>query len=242
MYAQATPAPSFLALQTPVEDYLPRVRAIAMQVCKEISPRLSLDDLVGYGSIGLLEAARRFDCSQGSDFWTYARQRVRGAIYDGLRETGQLKRCDYARLQLAIRANEVLQHLADHERDLQPSNDSVPTIEDDLHGLYEALSNVTVTYVASLEALVEEGAEFAADTSSIDDTLDARSAPKRVQALLSTLPERERHFIVKHYFEGKSLLEAGSELGLSKSWSSRLHARAVLMLRRQMERQERRSQ
>ena len=241
MYAQPTQRSSAAVLQLPIEDYLPRVRAIAVQVCKEVSPRLSLDDLVGYGSIGLLEAAGRFDGSHGSDFWTYARQRVRGAIYDGLRETGQLKRCDYARLQLAIRANEVLQDMADRGRDLQSSTDGVPTVEEDLHALYEALSNVTVTYVASLEALVEEGAEFADDTFSIDDTLDARDAPRRVQALLSMLPERERHFIVKHYFEGKSLLEAGFELGLSKSWSSRLHARAILMLRKQMERQARQS-
>ena len=35
----------------------------------------------------------------------------------------------------------------------------------------------------------------------------------------------------KHYFEGKTLLEAGSDLGLSKSWASRLHARAIDLLR-----------
>ena len=37
--------------------------------------------------------------------------------------------------------------------------------------------------------------------------------------------------MTKHYFEGKSLQEAGAELGVSKSWASRLHAQAVDQLR-----------
>ena len=37
--------------------------------------------------------------------------------------------------------------------------------------------------------------------------------------------------MTKHYCEGKNLLEAGAELGISKSWASRLHAQAVERLR-----------
>ena len=37
--------------------------------------------------------------------------------------------------------------------------------------------------------------------------------------------------MMKHYWEGKNLLEAGEELGISKSWASRLHAQAVEALR-----------
>ena len=37
--------------------------------------------------------------------------------------------------------------------------------------------------------------------------------------------------MTKHYWEGKNLLEAGAELGISKSWASRLHAQVVEKLR-----------
>jgi RNA polymerase sigma factor for flagellar operon FliA len=37
--------------------------------------------------------------------------------------------------------------------------------------------------------------------------------------------------VEKHYFEDKTLLDAGRELGLSRSWASRLHARAMTRLR-----------
>src|SRR6185436_19532883 len=94
---------------------LPMVRAIAVQVRRQVSDRLELDELIGYGSEGLIEAAGRFDPLHGVKFSTFAWHRVRGAIYDGLREMGHLKRGDYARLQVALRAGEVLENLAERE-------------------------------------------------------------------------------------------------------------------------------
>ncbi len=211
------------------------VRAIATQVRKQVSEKLDLDELVAYGNEGLVEAAGRFDARHGVKFSTFSWHRVRGAIYDGLREMGHLKRGDYARLKIAMRAGEVLENLAD--RELGAANQAAgaptpaPSVEDDLRALHQALSSVTCSYVASLEALVEEGHEFAADEVPIDEAIDARHVEGRVRKVLTSLPEKERHFIEKHYFEGKTLLEAGAELGLSKSWASRLHARAVGLLR-----------
>ena len=214
------------------------VRAIAATVRRQLGARLELDELVGYGSTGLMEAADRFDAAHGVKFATFAWHRVRGAIYDGLREMGHMKRADYARLQLATRAGEILENLAEREHGAARAGAAAPapspTMEDDLRSLHDALASVTATYVTSLEALAEQGAEFAADEEPLDERLDARAAPARVRAVLGTLPEKERHFIEKHYFEGKSLLQAGVELGLSKSWSSRLHARAVELLRERL--------
>jgi RNA polymerase sigma factor for flagellar operon FliA len=54
---------------------------------------------------------------------------------------------------------------------------------------------------------------------------------QELAAALAELPERERELLHKHYVEGKTLLDAGAELGMSKSWASRRHARAVDQLR-----------
>jgi RNA polymerase sigma factor FliA len=45
-----------------------------------------------------------------------------------------------------------------------------------------------------------------------------------------SLETAERDILKKHYFEGKTLDQAGAELGVSKSWASRLHARALELL------------
>jgi RNA polymerase sigma factor for flagellar operon FliA len=219
------------ARQKLIEAHLPMVRAIAAQVRRQVSERLDVDELVAYGSAGLVEAASRFDDRPGVKFSSFAWHRVRGAMYDGLREMGALKRSDYARLQLAMRAAEVVENLAEREAGA-PAAAGAPTVEDDVRALHEALSSVTASYVTSMEALAEQGHELAdTDQLGADEALDLKQIRGRVRTVLGRLPEKERHFIEKHYFEGKTLLEAGAELGLSKSWASRLHARAMSLLR-----------
>ena len=80
------------------------------------------------------------------------------------------------------------------------------------------------------------------------DTADAYSAGRAEQIVeeeqqrsivreaLASLPEKERKLLELYYFEERSLLEAGAALGLSKSWSSRLHARAVTLLKEALQR------
>jgi len=228
---------TFVHINSPpsVAQYLPMVRALATRVRLQISQDVELDELIGYGTTGLLEAASRFDPLRG-DFECYARRRVHGAMYDGLRAMGQLKRGDYARLIAATNAREILDNLAEREQAAAAAGAPPPTVDEDLRALYEALSSVTVSYVTSLEALAADGVEFASDELPADEACDAKRAPARIRTALHALPERERLIIEKHYFEGKTLLQAGAELGLSKSWACRLHVRAIQLLRAQLER------
>ena len=59
-----------------------------------------------------------------------------------------------------------------------------------------------------------------------------RSVPD--EAALAALPEKERRLLQLYYFEDRPLEEVGKMLGLSKSWSSRLHARAVELLKQEL--------
>jgi RNA polymerase sigma factor for flagellar operon FliA len=49
---------------------------------------VDVDELVGLGAQGLVDAARRFDAGRGVPFAAYARPRVQGAMLDGLRALG----------------------------------------------------------------------------------------------------------------------------------------------------------
>lgn len=85
--------------------------------------------------------------------------------------------------------------------------------------------------MVSLEALRERGFDAAGDAPGPADDLDGARRATRLRVAIARLPDRPRALVTKHYFEGKSLLEAGAELGMSKSWASRLHAQAVDQLR-----------
>jgi RNA polymerase sigma factor for flagellar operon FliA len=93
------------------------------------------------------------------------------------------------------------------------------------------MSAIRTIYLTSLDAMHDDGIDLAADAHAPSDQLDASRLAARLRAAIERLPDREHALVTKYYWEGKSLLEAGAELGVSKSWASRLHAQAVERLR-----------
>jgi RNA polymerase sigma factor for flagellar operon FliA len=213
-----------------VEQHLSLVQAIARKVKKTLGRSIELDDLVAYGSKGLVEAAERFDARPGVAFSTFAYYRIRGAMFDGLRTMGWYSRADYARYRAEERANEYLQSHADREgAEGKPTGaaDSAET----LAAVAQLLSGVATVHITSIEA-----AEHVADQTfaAPDAGIDPGRLGKRLREAITTLPEKERRLMEMYYFEEKTLEDAGGALGLSKSWACRLHARAVDLLRAAM--------
>jgi len=214
------------------------VRGIAGKVHKKVGQHVEYDDLLGLGTTGLLEAAERFDPAAGHSFSTFGYYRIRGAIYDGLRRMGHLPPSEYRKLKRQQKATEYLEAAAasDEAARSAPGGEvGARSAEDELRSMYEAMQSVATVFVTSLQEQADKGAEFADD--SFDDPAD-RAAMKELRGdlvdAIAALPDRERHFVEKHYLEGKTLQEAGKELGLSKSWASRLHARAIDMLKKKL--------
>jgi RNA polymerase sigma factor FliA len=56
----------------------------------------------------------------------------------------------------------------------------------------------------------------------------------QLRGALDGLPDHERLLIERVYWGGSQLVDAGAELGKSKSWASRLHARTLAKLRREL--------
>jgi RNA polymerase sigma factor for flagellar operon FliA len=215
-----------------VEQHLALVQAIARKLKKTLGTSIEYDDLVAYGSKGLVEAAERFDARPGVAFTTFAYYRIRGAMFDGLRTMGWYSRADYARYRAEERANEYLSSHADRP----PAGAEGPTgpkldTPEVLAAVAQVLSGVAAVHITSLEA-----ASTVADTTfaAPDAALDIGRLGKRVREAITKLPDRERQLMELYYFAEKNLEEAGAEMGLSKSWACRLHARAVELLRAEM--------
>jgi RNA polymerase sigma factor for flagellar operon FliA len=219
-----------------VRDNLSLVQAIARKLKKQITARIDFDDLIGYGSKGLIEAAERFDPKHRVAFSTFAYYRIRGAMLDGLRTMGWYSRSDYARYRAEERANEYLQNQSDREgagraAGATPSGSPDTSKEAALAGVAELLSGIATVHITSLEAAATVADER---LPAPDANLDTGRLGIRVRAAIKNLPERERQLMELYYFAEKNLEEAGAVMGLSKSWACRLHARAVELLRAEL--------
>ena len=219
-----------------VKKHLALVEGIARKVKRTLGGAIEVDDLIGYGRKGLVEAAERYDGRAGVAFTTFAYYRIRGAMYDGVRAMGWYSRADYARYRAEERANQYLQTQADQEGAARAQNPggagAKPDAAETLAGVAEVLSGIATIHITSIEA-----ASRVADESlpAPDAAVDTVRLSRRVREAMTTLPEKERQLMELYYFADKNLEEAGAQLGLSKSWACRLHARAVDLLRKAMD-------
>jgi RNA polymerase sigma factor FliA len=217
-----------------VEQHLHLVHSIADKLKHRLGKTMEPGDIVGYGTQGLIEAAKKFDPRQGTAFRTFAYYRIRGAIFDGMRAMGWYSRADYAHYRAEERANAYMAEVAEREAGEKAANlagaspDKSQDKSEILEAIAQILSGVATVHIASMEA-----ARDAPDDrfQAPDQAMLEAEGRERARAALAKLPEKERQLMELYYFADMNLQDAGRKLGLSKSWASRLHARAVNHLR-----------
>lgn len=214
-----------------VEEHIPFVRSIARKLREQV-PTIEFDDLVGFGMQGLIEAAQRFDDRHGVAFTTFAYYRVRGAMFDGLRSMGWLPRSEYARLRVEERASTYL-HNVSSRGDAKPEGAAAEgDVETKVRDLSDALHGVAAVFVTLLGRNEEQ--QLLDDRAAPHELLERHQMAERVRRALGRLPDKERNLIEQYYFHDQTLEQVGASMGLSKSWTSRLHARAIALLRESM--------
>ena len=69
-----------------IRKYMPLVKYVAGKVSVGLPASMEFDDLVGFGQFGLLDAISKYDLDKKVKFKTYAVTRIRGAIFDEMRQ------------------------------------------------------------------------------------------------------------------------------------------------------------
>ena len=75
-----------------VRSHLPLVENVARRISRRLPPNVSTGDLIGAGSLGLVDSVRRRRGTDEGSFASYTRIRIRGAIFDELRTLDWLPR------------------------------------------------------------------------------------------------------------------------------------------------------
>lgn len=216
-----------------VSECLDLVDIVARQLKRQLGGSYDLDDLRSAGREGLVMAARSFDPTRGVPFRRWANLRVRGAIIDAIRQAGALPRRVHARLR-AIEAGDRTQDAMLEEGAAAPAataSDADQRLDSYLAGIATAMA---------LGLLAPSVGPEPEDVRDLGATAEEQLAHHELVALVrkaaEARPEAERHLLVRHYFDGLTFDEAAKEIGLSKSWASRIHARAIEGLAKELRR------
>ena len=221
-----------------IVQYAPLVKYVVGRMAVSMPGVLSSEDIISYGTIGLIQAVDRYDPSVGVKFETYAIRRIKGSILDAIRSLQQLSRD-------ASRRARDLDHAYD---ELTQSMGRMPTNREvaDHLGLSpdefaQALMDAS-TSVVSLNtplgdvggdgdrpSLLEQIADD--DTPGPDMQVERRHLMEALVQAIQGLSERDRLVVNLYYYDELTLKEISEVLGVSTSRVSQLHAAAVFKLR-----------
>lgn len=217
------------------EGHLDLVEILARQVGRTAGEGVELDDLISYGREGLLDAARRFDEARGVPFRAYANFRVRGAIIDGVRAMSRVPRRVYERLGALAAAGRVSEGALE---DLQAPTAPGSGPREAEQALGDHLGTMATAMAMGLLNPTVRGDEGEPTPLSVapspEEAMGRAELVHAVERAIEDLPDEEATLIRRHYFNGERFDHVATDLGLSKSWASRLHTRAVQRLTKRL--------
>jgi RNA polymerase sigma factor for flagellar operon FliA len=208
-----------------IEEGLQLVHVLAHQMRRHFGNYMTVDELASHGHEALVVAARSFDAQRGPSFRRWANIRIRGAMLDAVRMRGNLPKRVWQKLR-AVQAADAVHDAALEEHAAAPP----ATAEDADAKLSDQLATAAMAMAISFLTVKTGGValERARDpNANPEEAVGHAELLARIRAAIAARPEPERVLLTRHYFEEVSLEDAGKELGLSKSWASRLHTRAL---------------
>ena len=208
--------------QALVEQNRALVFSLAKKVAEEHLAGIFYHDLVGFGMLGLCEAASSYDPSRGVSFSTYAWTRIRGALLDGLYKlTGDTRRKN-RKLDAEKAATEILGKCAEE-------TGTGLSVDEEYELLSNAVAEAGVCYIV---AEWFDTDEFKNDPEQ--QCLD-RAFLESMESAISCLSKRERDVLRMYYQSELTFDEIAASIGQSKSWVWKLHFRALKKLREYFE-------
>ncbi len=212
--APAPPPPT--SSNEAIKRYTPLVRSIARRLSMKLPSHYDYNDLISDGMVGLLLAIERFDPERGVKFETFATYYVKGAILDNLPKLPKVQKTE----------TEVIYQSADD-------------VETDSATLFNKVTNLAYSYILSLDAPSggSEGDETfnllsqLGDGDGVQRDIEFEQLQKTLTWVIEQLPNQERTTLKLYYFQKLPFNEIGKRLGLSESWVSRIHKRALEQLR-----------
>lgn len=217
-----------------IQKYMPLVKSIARRISTKLPKHYDLEDLISDGVVGLLSATDRFDPTRGVKFETFATYYIKGAILDNLPKIPTNKST----------VTNVIKARAEEEippEDYEDESNSLSSeeVESESNLLYNKITQMTYSYILSLDAPTGSGENEdnysllnqLGSNDSIQNELEFEELQDLLRLAIEQLPMQERTTLKYYYFSKMPFNEIGKKLGLSESWVSRIHKRALEQLR-----------
>jgi RNA polymerase sigma factor for flagellar operon FliA len=210
-----------------VEECQGLVRFLAQQVRSRTPSWVETDDLIGYGQVGLMQAARDYDATLGTKFSTFAYYRIRGAIFDGVNKVMWCRSTRDPEYKYEQMADSLVQTTATGGA---PSDN----LTEEASWFSRTAGSLAVSYLASSDGVGRTAEIVDKSARAPWFGMVQRETHVQLAQAIDRLPPDAAALIRAVYYEDHTLQEAADQLKISKSWASRLHAKALEQMARSL--------
>ncbi len=217
-----------------VRNFLPKIKAIAINLYNTLPKSVDLDDLIQEGVIGLLQSYERYDPTHGATFYTYALTRIKGSMLDYLRRIDWLpkeirhliKKYEefiYQNQEEQLSDEEIAEKLDVSLSDLQKIKYSINKSQ--ILELDNYLLNIGEDFIEAKEKDYENDPEIGAYKEILENELKEQ---------IQTLKEKEQLVLSLYYEKELTFKEIGEVIGVSESRISQIHSAIIIKLKKKM--------
>lgn len=203
--------------------YMHLVKRAVTHLRSQISTLQSYEDLVQIGTMGLLEAIRRYGSEPDEAFESYAFKRVRGEILDELRRQDWRPRQARQQGHSLNHARRTLSRQLGREA---YENELMAFLEVDADQLQNMIFDSVSEEMQSFDDLLQAGSDIAEENSDIQNFDIKRSLKKT----LSLLESRDQLLLTLYYQYELNLKEIALALKITESRVCQLHQLALKKL------------
>ena len=216
-------------------EYASLVKIVAGKLGIYLGYNVEYDDLVGYGTFGLIDAIDKYDFDKGVKFETYASLRIRGAILDQVRRMDWLPR---TLRQKQKRMDAAYQKLETESGRFATDEELAAELEISVEELGQWQAQTKAAGVVSLDEYLEQGSENgivgtveSEDFAQPEKQMEQKTMKELLVQSLESLTEKEKKVVLLYYYEELTLKEISEVLEVSESRISQLHTKAIQKLR-----------
>ena len=216
----------------------PLVKRVAFEVRQHLPAHVEMDDLVGAGTLGLVDALRKFDPSRKVKIESYARHRIRGGMLDALRTLDPASRDMRRRARKVERTyrelGAILGRPVKDEEIAQALRISLQVWHRwarEIHALgFDGWPRRETAAMAAKLPVGEEG-RIAAPPQDPFELCYRREQRDLLNCALAHLPDRERLIVTLYYQQDLTMRQIAARLDVDESRVSQLHAEALQRLK-----------